>query len=156
METIIVFKLKCGQSSFATRFFNEALNTGSLSYSFDTVVSSVDSSHRDHVQVRTTDGRQFLARRVICTVPLNVLCKVQFNPPLEQAKAEAAKIKHVNQIVKLHAEIKAPEMRSWSGVTYPANKLLFRVSRWYDARWEHALRVLRVSSEPHAPRGEHW
>lgn len=123
MDTIIVFKIKSGQSAFATRFFEEASATGNLSYSFNTVVSSVDSSD-SVVKVTTKDGQQFSAKRVICTVPLNVLNKVKFNPPLDQAKVEASDLKHVNQCVKLHAEIKDPEMRSWAGLTYPNNKLL--------------------------------
>lgn len=123
MDTIIVFKLKSGQSAFATRFFEEASSTGNLSYSFNTTVSSIDSS-QEHVQVQASDGRQFRTKRVICTVPLNVLNKVRFNPPLDPAKTEAATLKHVNQCVKIHAEVKDPEMRSWGGVTYPNNKLL--------------------------------
>ncbi|KAK6379392.1 hypothetical protein LTS17_006310 [Exophiala oligosperma] len=127
LETTIGFKLKCGQSGFAIRFFEEALESGNLSYSLDTAVSSIDSS-RSIVQVRCRDGRAFLAKRVICTVPLNVLNKVQFNPPLSKAKVEAAALKHVNQCVKLHAEIKDPEMRSWGGMVYPHNKLVLGVA----------------------------
>lgn len=134
LDTIIVFKLKCGQSGFATRFFNEAIGTGNLSYSFNTTVTRIDSSQAQGpgpgavVQIQTKDGRKYLARRVICTVPLNVLNKVEFSPPLEQAKQEAATLKHVNQCVKVHAEVKDPEMRSWSGVTYPHNKLVIGVA----------------------------
>ncbi|RMD42677.1 hypothetical protein DV735_g2421, partial [Chaetothyriales sp. CBS 134920] len=124
METVIVFKLKCGQSGFATKFFHEALATGRLSYSFNTVVSEIESKNDNLVQVKTSDGRQFSARRVISTVPLNVLTKVRFTPPLDPAKTEAATLKHVNQCVKLHAEIKDFERRSWGGITYPNNKLL--------------------------------
>jgi hypothetical protein len=123
LDTIIVFKLKCGQSGFAIKFFNEAVATGHFSYSFNTTVSRVDFS-KGFVQVQTADGQKFQAKRLICTVPLNVLNKVEFNPPLDQAKQEAAVLKHVNQCVKVHAEIKDPEMRSWSGVTYPNNELV--------------------------------
>jgi hypothetical protein len=63
METTIVFKLKCGQSAFALKFF-EALETGKLSYLFNTAVCSVDSS-QDTVQVRTSDWRQLLVSRSI-------------------------------------------------------------------------------------------
>lgn len=123
LDTIIVFKLKCGQSGFAIKFFDEAVATGHFSYSFNTTVSRVDFS-KGLVEVQTTDGQKFQAKRLICTVPLNVLNKVEFNPPLDQAKQEAATLKHVNQCVKVHAEIKDPEMRSWSGVTYPNNELV--------------------------------
>lgn len=123
LDTIIIFKLKCGQSGFARKFFDEAVATGNLSYSFNTAVSQIDSS-KTAIQVQTADGQQFQAKRLICTVPLNVLSKVEFNPPLDPAKQEAAALKHVNQCVKVHAEIKDPEMRSWSGVTYPNNELV--------------------------------
>jgi hypothetical protein len=127
LETIIIFKLKCGQSGFATKFFQEALATGHLSYSFNTAVDRVDSIG-NVVQIHTKDGRVFSGKRVICTVPLNVLEKVQFNPPLDREKREAAALKHVNQCVKVHAEVRDPEMRSWSGVTYPNNKLVIGVA----------------------------
>ncbi|UKZ93489.1 uncharacterized protein TrAFT101_008404 [Trichoderma asperellum] len=123
MDSVMVFKLKCGQSAFALKFLHESLQTGNLSYSFNTVVSHVDSSG-DSAEVRTNDGRQFFAKRIISTIPLNVLTKVHFNPPLDPSKVEASTLKHVNQCVKVHAEVKDPEMRSWSGITYPNNKLL--------------------------------
>lgn len=124
MECVMGYKLKHGQSSFALKLFDEALQTGNLSYSFDTIVSRVDSSGGDRVAVYARDRRVFFARRLVCTMPLNVLTRVTFNPPLDQAKVEASTLKHVNQCVKVHAEIKDPEMRSWSGMTYPDNKLL--------------------------------
>jgi hypothetical protein len=127
LDTIIVFKLKCGQSGFAKRFFEEALTSGNLSYSFNTPVALIDSS-KGVVEVRTKDGQILSAKKVICTAPLNVLEKIEFNPPLDQAKREAAALKHVNQCVKVHADIKDPEMRSWSGVTYPHNKLVIGVA----------------------------
>lgn len=126
LETTIGFKLRCGQSRFAIRFFEEAMSTGRLSYSFDTAVSDVDST-REVTRIRSRDGREFHARRVICTAPLNVLKKISFVPALERAKVEAATIQHVNQIVKLHAEVKDLGLRSWSGMIYPENKLVLGV-----------------------------
>ncbi|KEF51313.1 uncharacterized protein A1O9_12663 [Exophiala aquamarina CBS 119918] len=123
LDTIITFKLKCGQSGFAIKFFKEALATGNFSYAFNKTVSRVDFSS-GIVQVQTVDGQSFQAKRLICTVPLNVLSKVQFSPALDRAKQEAATLRHVNQCVKIHAEIQDPDMRSWSGVTYPNNGLV--------------------------------
>lgn len=127
LETTIGFKLKCGQSGFAIRFFDEALATGKLSYSFDSIATHIDST-KDVTKIKTKDGREFLAKRVICTAPLNVLNKIQFRPPLDPAKTEASTIQHVNQIVKLHAEVKDPELRSWGGMVYPDNKLVLGVA----------------------------
>lgn len=127
LDTIIIFKLKCGQTGFASRFFDEALQTGKLSYTFDTAVAQVDSTG-PVVQVRTKSGQVYRTKRIVCTVPLNVLDQVTFDPPLEQGKVEAAALKHVNQCVKVHAEIRDPEMRSWSGVAFPNNKLVIGVA----------------------------
>lgn len=127
LDTVIIFKLKCGQSGFANRFFRESSKTGKLSYSFDTPVASIDST-ASVVRVRTKSGRLYRAKRVVCTVPLNVLDQVTFDPALDRAKREAAALKHVNQCVKVHAEIKDPEMRSWSGVAFPNNKLVIGVA----------------------------
>lgn len=124
LETVLAIKLRCGQSAFALRFFKEALASGRLSYSFNTAVCQVDCSSHNIVTVHSRDGRTFRAKRVVCTVPLNVMDKVQFHPALNQAKLDAIRHKHVNQCTKLHAEVNDPEMRSWGGVTYPNNKLL--------------------------------
>lgn len=126
LQTVIVFKLKCGQSGFALRFFQEALESGDLSYAFNSPVSHVDTTHKI-AQVTTRDGLRYSAKRVICTVPLNVLNQVKFSPPLDAAKQEAADLGHVNQCVKVHAEVKDRDMRSWSGVTYPHNRLIIGV-----------------------------
>ena len=127
VECVIVFKLRRGQSAFATKFFNEALDTGNLSYSFNTKVRSVDSvGNRAHVE--TANGARFVARRLVCTVPLNVLDNIRFDPPLDDMKSAAVALKHVNQCAKVHAEVKDPELRSWSGIHYPNNKLMFGVA----------------------------
>jgi hypothetical protein len=127
LDTIIIFKLKCGQTGFARRFFEEALSTGNLSYSFNTAVQGVESSE-DSVTVRTKNGKTYRAKRLISTVPMNVLDQVHFSPPLSQAKKEAIALKHVNKCCKVHAEVADPELRSWSGVTYPDNKLIIGVA----------------------------
>lgn len=126
MDCLMVFKLRDGQSDFASRFFREALDTGNLFYSFNTTVQSVESLADATVKVQVTGAlsSSFAAKRMICTIPLNVLDKVQFTPPLEAGKMEAAALRHVNQCAKVHAEVKDPGMRSWSGMNYPNNKLL--------------------------------
>jgi hypothetical protein len=126
MDTIITFKFRCGQSGFALRFFQEALASKKLTYAFNSPVAEVND-HGDTVTVTSRDGSKFTAKRVICTVPLNVLNTVKFNPPLNAAKREAANLGHVNQCVKVHAEIKDRAMRSWGGVTYPHNKLIYGI-----------------------------
>lgn len=75
----------------------------------------------------TRGGKQYQADRVISTVPLNVLHAVSFDPPLPVGKQSAISIGHVNQCVKVHAEIPDKSLRSWTGVTYPHNKLSYAI-----------------------------
>jgi hypothetical protein len=125
-ENCVGFKLKCGQTAFARRFFDEAERTGNLEYSFSSTVTRIVSSG-EVLEVHAKDGHVYLAKRVVCTVPLNVLNEVSFEPPLEDGRIEAARLGHVNQSVKVHAEIRDPEMRSWSGEMFPHNKFIIGI-----------------------------
>jgi hypothetical protein len=123
MELCLTFKLNCGQSRFARRFFDEGKSTNNLSYAFDCPIASINDG--EHVQVFSRDGRHFKARRAICTVPLNVLNKINFSPPLIEGKREASKLGHVNHVAKAHVECANPELRSFSGTAFPHNKLTY-------------------------------
>lgn len=126
MDCLISYKFKGGQSSFAIKFFNEALATGNLSYALNSPVKSIHDEGRQ-VTLKTRGGRKYTASRLVSTIPLNVLSDVEFNPPLDQNRAQATKIGHVNQCVKVHAEISNKDMRSWTGITYPSNKLTYAI-----------------------------
>ncbi|KAL2064373.1 hypothetical protein VTL71DRAFT_4867 [Oculimacula yallundae] len=117
------FKLKCGQTGLALKIFEEAKRTGNLSYSFDNPVQSVDDNGQT-VSAKTRTGLVFHAKRIICTIPLNVLHSVAFNPPLSNAKEDASRLGHINKATKLHAEVDGPHLRSWTGIRYPS-ELLF-------------------------------
>lgn len=110
----LTYKLKLGQSDLARRVFEEALGTGKLEYCFDTPISSVEDCDL-HVVVTSRSGQQFKARRVITTVPLNVLSSISFTPPLLPGKKEASDLGHVNHCTKVHAEVANPDLRSFSG-----------------------------------------
>ena len=126
VEYLIKYKFRGGQSSFAIKFFQEAKATNRLSYAFNTAVSSMkDVGTAVHITVR--DGRTFKTSRVISTIPLNVLKDVTFDPPLSSGKSAATKVGHINKIVKVHAECRNPELRSWSGVNYPQNQLMYAI-----------------------------
>lgn len=58
----------------------------------------------DDVRISLQDGREFHARYVVCTIPLNVLNKVVFQPPLSQLKREASTIGMVTRGSKYHFE----------------------------------------------------
>ncbi|XWX02399.1 hypothetical protein V2A60_010436 [Cordyceps javanica] len=132
---LVRFKLRAGQSSFAVRFFGEALATGRLSYALSEPVASIaDLDQSDgsgsglsgsSVRVTTRSGRTFSAKRVISAVPLNVLADVAFEPPLRAGRAAAAAAGHVNQTVKVHAEVRDRDLRSFTGISYPHNGLVY-------------------------------
>jgi hypothetical protein len=127
IEYLIKYKFRGGQSSFAIKFFEEALSTGNLSYAFSSPVASVNNE-ASGVQITTRDGETFSGARLISTIPLNILNTVAFSPPLTTGKRAAAEVGHVNKCAKVHAEVRNPELRSWTGVTYPNNKLLYSIA----------------------------
>ncbi|KAI1418130.1 monoamine oxidase [Hypoxylon sp. FL1857] len=116
------FKLRRGQSDFARRFFDEAVETGRLHYSFDCPVSAV-ADRGEHVEVTVRDGATFKARRLICTAPLNVLKNISFTPSLPAVKLAASELGHINQVVKINAEVPGTDLRSFSGLAHPVGGL---------------------------------
>ncbi|KAI9927548.1 hypothetical protein ASPWEDRAFT_186881 [Aspergillus wentii DTO 134E9] len=120
------FKLREGQSALARRMFNDAVSNG-LQYAFKKPIRSIhdlSTGKVDLVEVISQDGRIHHARRVISTIPLNVLHSVEFQPPLSLKRQEAIKMGHVNFMTKIHAEVKGPGLTSWNGMRYP-NLLMF-------------------------------
>lgn len=113
-ETGDEFKLPTGQSSFARCFFDEALETGSLDYSFNTPVSKI----QDEGESVIVNGT-WRAKRLICTLPLNVLDSVRFEPALSPSKMEATNPGNINQGAKFHLEVAGQQLRSWSAVCFP-------------------------------------
>lgn len=127
IEYLIKYKFRGGQSSFAIKFFEEALSTNRLSYAFNSPAAKI--SDRDgHVEVSTRSGQRYKASRVVSTIPLNVLNDISFDPPLALGKQDAARVGHVNMCAKVHAECRNPELRSWGGVRYPDNKLMYAIA----------------------------
>ncbi|RHZ52627.1 flavin monoamine oxidase family protein [Aspergillus thermomutatus] len=98
LDLLITHKFKGGQSSFAIKFFQEALGTGRLSYAFNSPIKSVVDED-GKVTLTTRDGRSFGGRRLICTVPLNVLNTISFHPALDEKRIAAMNTGHVNQCV---------------------------------------------------------
>lgn len=119
---VIKYKLGCGQSGLARKIFEEAQQTGKLSYSFKTIVQKIEQS-TSGANVTTKDNKHYSARKVICTIPLNVLKDIEFQPPLTRLKKEAISKGHVDQMIKIHAEVKGNEWRSWSGTAWPGKGL---------------------------------
>lgn len=125
IDYLVRYKFHGGQSTFAIRFFREALETGNLKYAFSSPIASVKNSAQG-VEVTTKDGSHtYRARRMISAIPLNVLNNVTFDPPLQSGKLTAAKTGHINQCIKVHAEVRDRDLRSWTGITYPHNGLIY-------------------------------
>jgi len=119
------YKLREGQSVLAKRIFDEAVDFN-LDYSFNTRVASIlDQSHNGQgkVVVSATQNESFTARRVVCTVPLNVLKNVNFEPSLSTLRQEALGIGHVNFMSKIHAVVEGSGLTSWNGVKTPGHLL---------------------------------
>lgn len=114
------YKLRDGQTELARRIFADAVDAG-LEYAFSTQVASIvqDGLTDQPSTVRTVAGEAFRARKVVCTVPLNVLKDVGFEPPLSARRREAINIGHVNQMSKIHADVGNPELERWNGMRFP-------------------------------------
>lgn len=120
-EIWFTYKFRTGQSTLARHMFDEACEYG-LQYSFKTPVTEIKQKD-SHVHVQTADGQAFVARKLICTVPLNVLKSLEFDPPLSTLRKEAVETGHTNFMNKIHAVTKGPGMASWNGTSYPNNLL---------------------------------
>ncbi|KAH0044741.1 monoamine oxidase N, partial [Aureobasidium melanogenum] len=126
IEYLIKYKFKGGQSSFAINFFKEACATGRFSYAFNTPIAAIKDKGSD-VHVTARDGKTFRAARLISAIPMNILKDVAFSPVLIPGKLEASNREHVNKCVKVHAEVRDRDLRSWSGITYPNNSLMYAI-----------------------------
>ncbi|KAL3294164.1 putative monoamine oxidase N [Colletotrichum asianum] len=111
------YKLRQGQTALAKRMFGEAVDYG-LEYIFSFPVSSI-IQRSDGIQVRGISGQTFRARKVVCTIPLNVLKDVQFILPLSTTRREAIELGHVNQMSKIHVDVSNTELEGWNGMRFP-------------------------------------
>ncbi|KAE8345513.1 hypothetical protein BDV24DRAFT_148110 [Aspergillus arachidicola] len=120
------FKLREGQSTLAWRMFQDSVDNG-LQYASKTSVRRIiDRSEKSQevLEIVCHNSRVFRARRVVCTIPLNVLRTIDFSPPLSPKRQEAITIGHVNFMTKVHAEVKGSGLASWNGMRFP-NFLMF-------------------------------
>ena len=77
---------------------------GGFQVSLSTSVRAVQQSS-DGVCVTAESGEQVIAKRAVVTVPLNVLHRVDFEPPLSSVKLEASRLKHVGGGYKVFFEV---------------------------------------------------
>ncbi|PLB49690.1 FAD/NAD(P)-binding domain-containing protein [Aspergillus steynii IBT 23096] len=112
------FKLREGQSALAGAMFQDAVKNG-LQYSFETPIKSIIDQSSSLVSAVSHSGREFRARRVVSTIPLNVLHSIHFDPPLSSVRQQAIQIGHVNYMTKIHADVKETGLTSWNGMRFP-------------------------------------
>ncbi|KAJ5167845.1 Monoamine oxidase N [Penicillium canariense] len=94
-----------GLGCIGTTDLHEADGSGRLDYSFSTPVQSV-VDRGNEVEVTSREGVDvFKARRLVWTVPLNVLHTLASTPALPALKSEASLNSHLNQVVKCHAKV---------------------------------------------------
>jgi hypothetical protein len=77
--------------------------------------------------VTTTNGHKIFASQVVCTVPLNVLHSISFNPLLSKKKVAASKEGQVNHGVKIHLYT-STVTSTFSTNSTPPNLVLFGFS----------------------------
>ncbi|CAD0109579.1 unnamed protein product [Aureobasidium uvarum] len=92
------FKLGNGGTTNLARHILEEFNG-------DRVLNKVVSSMKEDngkVTVSCADRSSYRARRVVCTIPLNCLSDIHFDPPLSTAKQSAVQAGHTNLGEKYH------------------------------------------------------
>ena len=123
LALVSLFKLRDGQSFLARKLYDEALETGNVSYKFSCPIVSISEHATGGVEVETATHQIFRGRKVICTVPHNILDSVSISPPLNSVQQEAIRTHHVNQTTKVHAEVQPADLRTWNGIC-PGSQLI--------------------------------
>lgn len=99
LDSVDALSLKRGTTSLALSIMAESKADIVLS---SPVASVVRVKDEDMTTVTTRDGRTFRALKIICTLPVNCLGDVIFDPPISPLKLAAAKEQHLTKVVKMH------------------------------------------------------
>lgn len=112
---------RCGHFKIAegmTGLAHAILGDSDADILLSTPVSRVQHTARGAI-VTTSDNKSFKAKAVICTVPMNCLNDIAFEPALSNVKVAAAKERHTGSGVKVYAHIKQ-DIGVWLGMApYP-------------------------------------
>jgi monoamine oxidase len=79
-------KIRGGSDLLPHSFYNSSALSNKIYLGVP--VTSIHQQN-NNVTVQTSNGNQFIADRVLCTVPITVLNKIQFTPPLSPEKQTA-------------------------------------------------------------------
>ncbi|KAM0198539.1 hypothetical protein ACHAPA_008808 [Fusarium lateritium] len=101
-ELTALYKLGSGgMTSFAKAIF-EDYSGAAL---FSTEVTKISQGPNKAI-VTTKDGRSLSAGHIICTIPLNVLKTITFEPPLSGLKQKALSTGHITGGAKIHYKLR--------------------------------------------------
>jgi len=121
------YRLKDGQSSFARKIFVHPKATSNLSYAFSTPVQQV-TDKGGIVTVTSRTGQTFKCRKLICTVPLNVLADINFTPSLPSLKVMTSQEGSTNHCNKVHFDVAGDDLISWSAMSSPGRGAICALS----------------------------
>jgi monoamine oxidase len=110
------YKIKQGTSALAQAILSDCQNATLL---LSTPILSIDRTSENSVLIRTQTGQLLTGRTTIVTVPLNVLQNIEFIPPLELKKKEAATTGQCRGGTKFWIKLEKP-VGDWFGFApYP-------------------------------------
>ncbi|EKJ71636.1 hypothetical protein FPSE_08082 [Fusarium pseudograminearum CS3096] len=90
-----------GMTSFAKAIFQDYCGAAL----FGTEVTQISQTPGKAI-ITTKDGRSLSAGRVVCTIPLNVLKTIAFEPPLSSLKQQAINKGHITGGAKIHYKLR--------------------------------------------------
>jgi hypothetical protein len=143
-------RLRCGNSHLHQQIFGHAKSTGKLSYRFNFAVKHVKDSD-GVVTVTSREGHSWTGKHVICTIPLNVLGSVEFDPPLSPGKKEATTEGQVNLCNKVHVDVDGPDYLSWSSFCSPGKGFVCSLSDCLTPA--ENTHLVAFGPDPAAPNG---
>jgi monoamine oxidase len=108
-DRMVRYKLKDGTHALAQAMADDAKCAVRLS----TRVTKVENT-ASGVAVHTENGNVLRAKLAVVTVPMNTLNRIDFTPPLMDAKQAAAREKHANRCTKVWFQLKEP-VGFWQG-----------------------------------------
>ena len=110
------YKIKQGTSALAQAILSDCQKVTLL---LSTPILSIDRTSGNSVLVRTQTGQLIKGRTAVVTVPFNVLRNIEFNPPLENKRKEAAATGQCRGGIKFWVKLAKP-IGNWFGFApYP-------------------------------------
>ncbi|KAK5027018.1 hypothetical protein LTS07_007317 [Exophiala sideris] len=88
-----------------------------------TPVDKIEDGH-NYTTVTTRSAASFKARKVVCTISLNVLKDLEFSPNLASLTQQAISNGWTQKRNKVHFEITGPELASWTSFASPGKGLI--------------------------------